>query len=82
MSSRSARERETLRGRVPPERGEDGTEDVIEWRPDWGRCCDVCGQTPCMVGVSCGVVGIEATRCADCLGGDSAATRVVLGSRS
>lgn len=79
MSSKNAKQRETLRGRVPPERGEDGTEDVIEWRPDWGRCCDVCGQTPCMVGVSCGVVVIEATRCADCLDNDSAA-RVAIGS--
>lgn len=80
MSSRNARQRETLRGRVPPERGEDGTEDVIEWRPDWGRCCDACGQTPCMVGVSGGVVVIEATHCADCLNDDSAASRVAVGS--
>ncbi|MBT2789181.1 hypothetical protein [Paraburkholderia strydomiana] len=79
MSSKNAKQRETLRGQVPPERGEDGTEDLIEWRPDWGRNCDVCGQTPCMVGVSCGVVMIEATRCADCLDDDSAAARVAIG---
>ncbi|CAG9258533.1 hypothetical protein PUN4_320018 [Paraburkholderia unamae] len=65
MSSRSVKQRETLRNRTPAELGEDS--DAIEWRPDWGKCCDACGQTPCMFGVSGGVIVIEATQCADCL---------------
>jgi hypothetical protein len=80
MSSKKAKQRESLRARVLPERSEDGTEDVIEWRPEWGRCCDVCGQTPCMAGVSGGIVVIEAMRCTACLNDDSAAACVAAGS--
>lgn len=62
MSSRNAKQRETLRGRVPREIAEDGPQDAIEWRPDWARSCEICGQTPCMVGMSCDVVVVEAMR--------------------
>lgn len=66
MASKNSKLRETMRNRLLPARGEDG-EDEIEWRPDWARPCDVCGQTPAMVGVSGGVVVVEATLCAQCL---------------
>ncbi|MBB5413887.1 hypothetical protein OKW38_005167 [Paraburkholderia sp. MM5496-R1] len=72
MSSRNAKLRETLRMGVPPSPDEDG-EEVIEWRPDWGKNCEACGQTPCMAGVSGGVVVIEATHCAECLDTDASA---------
>lgn len=67
-----------MRMQVPPSLDEDGEEE-IEWRPDWGRSCEACGQTPCMFGVSGGAVVVEATHCAECLDADASA-RLAFGS--
>lgn len=77
MSSRNAKLRETMRTNRPSSADEDGKK-VTEWQPDWGRSCEICGQTPCMVGLSGGVVIVEATKCAECL--DAGSARLATGS--
>ena len=79
MSSRNARLREKWQMHVPPASGEDGEDDTLDWQPDWGRHCGICGQTPCMVGVRDGVVVVETARCADCIDEDMA-SRLAVGS--
>jgi hypothetical protein len=71
MSSRNAKLRETMRTKVLSSPDED-RKRVTDWQPDWGRSCEICGQTPCMVGLSGGVVIVEATKCAECLNAGSA----------
>lgn len=60
MSSRSRRERAKFE-HVPATDPQTMTMD--EWVPDYGRQCELCGETPCVTGVAGGRVVYEGSLC-------------------
>jgi hypothetical protein len=70
MSSRNTKRRATLN---PPDvqSSPDGqTITVDEWVPDYGRRCEVCGETPCVTGITEGKVVYNGSMCGQCTWGD------------
>jgi len=45
---------------------------VDEWVPNYGRRCEVCGETPCVTGVRNGAVVYDGSLCGVCTWGDTA----------
>ncbi|MGF6978991.1 hypothetical protein QFZ94_007506 [Paraburkholderia sp. JPY465] len=70
MSSRSRKAREKLRPVEPAP--VDNSLLVDAWVPDYGRQCEVCGQSPCVTGVRAGKVVYHGSMCGVCTWGDSA----------
>jgi hypothetical protein len=55
-----------------PEPAQADDEKIDAWVPDYGRSCEVCGQTPCVTGVRAGRVVYEGTMCGVCTWGEAA----------
>ncbi|MFC0694688.1 hypothetical protein [Paraburkholderia humisilvae] len=45
---------------------------VDEWVPNYGRQCEVCGETPCVSGVRDGKVVYDGSMCGACTWGEDA----------
>ncbi|MEX3818795.1 hypothetical protein [Paraburkholderia sp. BR14312] len=68
MSSRSRKAHQRI---APPEVYP--TSIVVDaWVPDYGRQCEVCGQTPCVTGLVDGQVVYEGSMCGACMWDDDA----------
>ncbi|MGF6792728.1 hypothetical protein [Paraburkholderia sp. 35.1] len=68
MSSRSRKARAKL---APAEPAPPPTL-VDAWVPDYGRQCEVCGETPCVNGLSDGHVVYAGAKCGACTWGETA----------
>lgn len=57
---------------IPPATPAPDATLIDEWVPDYGRQCIECGETPCVTGLSGGLVVYEGSLCGACAWGEAA----------
>jgi hypothetical protein len=76
MSSKSRKRHERLQLVEPPpvavSHGLASDELIEAWAPDWGRCCEICGRSPCVTGIRDGRLVYAGAFCGVCTWGDAA----------
>lgn len=70
MAARNAKKRAKFA--APEPASEPQTMTVDEWVPNYGRQCEVCGETPCVTGVRGGTVVYDGSMCGVCTWGEAA----------
>jgi hypothetical protein len=68
MAARNAKKRAKFAAPEP----EPQADAIEKFVPNYGRQCEVCGQTPCVTGMRDGKVVYDGTKCGVCTWGDPA----------
>jgi hypothetical protein len=71
MAARNAQKRAKFAASEPA--GEPESQTIDEWVPNYGRQCEVCGETPCVSGLRDGNVVYDGSMCGVCTWGEASA---------
>jgi hypothetical protein len=73
MASKNAKKREKFAAPEPvPTQEDDAGVTLDAYVPNYGRQCEICGETPCVSGVLNGRVVYDGSMCGVCTWGEAA----------